>query len=210
MKIVLCDINTDLVQAWNHAFADVFLRDDRKDHQFEIIKGSIFDQHADALVSPGNSFGYMDGGLDYLISEIVGWDIQRKLQEYIKERTLGEILVGQAVPIEANDKSRFSYVICAPTMRIPMILGADSINVYLATKAVFSCMKGSALKSIAIPGMGTGVGKVPPNVCAAQMRQAFEDVFYSTYPKTWKEAQIRHQLLTTDLSKVRDLQKPGK
>jgi len=207
MKIVLCDINPKLVEAWNYAFADVFQKEDRQDHEIEIVLGSIFDQKVHALVSPANSFGFMDGGLDYLISEVLGWDIQENLQRHIKDHKLnGEILVGQAVAV-VTSSDKIPYVISAPTMRVPMILGPNSINVYLATKAALNLMRNNDWNSVAFPGMGTGVGKVPFNICAKQMRQAFEDVFYGTPPKTWKEAQIRHQLLTTDFSNVKDLQK---
>ncbi len=205
MKIVLCDINKDLVKAWNDAFADVAYREDRQDHQIEIVCGNIFDQTVDALVSPANSFGFMDGGLDYLISKTLGWDIQSNLKKYINEELDGELVVGQAVAISTTN-CNIPFVISAPTMRVPMILGTNSTNVYLATRAALITMKKCKLDSIVFPGMGTGVGKVPVEICAGQMRQAFEDVFYSSRPSSWNEAQVRHQLLTRNVAQVRDLQ----
>ena len=63
------------------------------------------------------------------------------------------------------------------------------------------------LQSVIIPGMGTGVGRVPPELCARQMRQAYDDVFVNPAPyKTWRDAQIKHQLLTTPPEFIRDLQ----
>ncbi len=207
MKIILCDTNAELVDAWNEIFAHFRTEVGDGTHEVEIVHGSIFDQKADALVSPANSFGFMDGGLDYLISEMIGWDVQRKLQQYIKENTHGELLVGQAAVISTTS-DKFKFVISAPTMRAPMILGANSVNVYLATKAVLFAMTNCKLSSVAIPGMGTGVGKVPVEVCAKQMWQACYDVLHCvTFPTSWREAQTRHQLLTTDPSNVRDLQK---
>jgi O-acetyl-ADP-ribose deacetylase (regulator of RNase III) len=197
MQIFLCDINKPLIEAWEEAFEDV--------EDVTVIHGSIFDLKADALVSPANSFGFMDGGIDYLISKNLGWDIQQNLKEYIKTKTVGEILVGQAIAISTTSDS-FPFVISAPTMRVPMILGADSVNVFLATKAVLYTMKECKLNSVAIPGMGTGVGKVPVKLCAWQMRKAYDYAKSNYFPSSWTDAQRSHQLLTVDESQVRDLQ----
>ena len=59
-KIVLIDRNPKLVEAWQQAFA-VF-------PEVETLTGDYFQLPADALVSPANSFGIMDGGLDLAIS----------------------------------------------------------------------------------------------------------------------------------------------
>lgn len=203
MKIIFVDKLKPLVDAWNIAFADV----NSTEHEVQVVHGSIFDHEVDAIVSPANSYGFMDGGLDYHISENIGWDVQKNLQEYIKHNTPGELIVGQAVAISTTHK-KIPFVISAPTMRVPMILGPHSVNVYLATKAVFHCMITNKLNSVAIPGMGTGVGKVPVGICASQMRQAYNDIFHSSFPKNWKEAQNHHQILTIDPKDVRDLQYP--
>lgn len=215
MKIVLCDINEPLIEAWNEVFADWMIREDRQeDFEIQIIRDNIFNQPVDAIVSPANSFGFMDGGLDYLISKMVGWDVQDTLKNIIQAEFHGELLVGQAHVVKAKKSTaRFPYVISAPTMRVPMILGPNSINVYLAAKALINACKEPnypgemRFNSIVVPGLGTGVGQVPVDVCAKQMRQGFEDALFSNFPGSWKEAQVRHQLLTTDLSNVKDLQK---
>ena len=40
--------------------------------ELSFVQGSILEVSTDALVSPANSFGYMDGGLDLLLSEHFG------------------------------------------------------------------------------------------------------------------------------------------
>ena len=70
-------------------------------------------------------------------------------------------------------------------MRTPMTIHRTP-NAYLAMKAILTLIKYGKLenglpiinkiKSIAIPGLGTGVGQMPPLVCARQMRLAWEDV----------------------------------
>jgi len=82
-------------------------------------------------------------------------------------------------------------------MRVPMILD-NSVNVYLATRAVFLLLKNeSRIGTVTISGMGTGVGRVPYNVCAKQMRKAYDDVILglSKFPNGWEEAQSNHRNL---------------
>ena len=156
----------------------------------------------------------MDGGLDMLISEFFGWHVQERLQDVIRDKHHGELLVGLA-EIVPTDNSRIPFVISAPTMRVPMIL-REAVNVYLATRAVILLglhgrfLDGRAVSedvhTIAVPGMGTGVGRVPPDTCARQMKAAVDDVLLgnSAFPSSWFEAQFKHQLLYDD--SARDLQ----
>ena len=44
-----------------------------------IHRGSIVDLNVDAIVSPANSFGFMDGGIDMLYSQHFGWQVQDRL-----------------------------------------------------------------------------------------------------------------------------------
>jgi O-acetyl-ADP-ribose deacetylase (regulator of RNase III) len=205
MKLIFCDLNAQMIKAWNKSFSE--------DPIITIHHGSIFEINSDAIVSPANSFGFMDGGLDLQISNFFGWHVQERLQEIIKKKHYGELLVGCAEIVETDHK-KIPYIISAPTMRVPMIL-KESVNVYLATRAVLLLVKygtfsnGSLIrekvKKLAIPGMGTGVGRFSYEICALQMKKAVDNFFYEKYhfPKTWYEAQKNHQLLyrksTTDL-----------
>ena len=119
----------------------------------------------------------------------LGWQVQQKLQKQIREKYNGELLVGQAELIETGNEE-IPFCISAPTMRVPMIL-ENSPNVYLATRAVLLLAKNEPrIKTITMSGMGTGVGKVPYNICAKQMKQAYDDVILGKYkfPETWEEA----------------------
>ncbi|RYX83523.1 Appr-1-p processing protein [bacterium] len=177
--------------------------------------GSIFDVECQAVVSPANSFGFMDGGIDMLYSRHFGWGVQKRLQEIIREEHGGELLVGNAAIVPTND-AQIPYVISAPTMRVPMIL-RDSVNPYLAARAVLRLWKTGnfpdgtpirdEVKAIAFPGLGTGVGQVGFDVCAHQVRAAIDEVLLETneFPRTWGEASSRHQQLYTD--RARDLQR---
>jgi O-acetyl-ADP-ribose deacetylase (regulator of RNase III) len=188
MKIQLIDRNNEMCEQWKLFFQNC---DD-----VIVYNGDFFDLDTDCVVSPANSFGFMDGGLDFVISDTLGWDIQRKLQIAINEKYDGELLVGQAELIETGNL-KVPYCISAPTMRIPLIL-TDSVNVYLASKAIFRVLKQNEnIKSVTISGLGTGTGDVPFRVCAKQMRQAYEDVWLSKdiFPDTLRISMKKHQSL---------------
>jgi len=202
--IVLVDLSERIVEAWRKEFVDV--------PGVEVKQGSIFDVGAHIMVSPGNSFGFMDGGIDLAISEKFGRCVQERLQKRIRDRHHGELVVGAAEYVELDwegDMTR--YVIAAPTMRVPMVLGRETVNPYLATRAALLMVKngkhdnGSLLRDhwvevVAFSGMGTGIGAVPPEVCARQMCSAFEEVVLGKvrFPESWHDAQTRHQLLFRD------------
>jgi O-acetyl-ADP-ribose deacetylase (regulator of RNase III) len=210
MKIILSSSEPALADAWQRHCGDLDV--------VEVHRGSILDLSCDAIVSPANSFGFMDGGLDMLYSQHFGWKVQERLQHLIINRHHGELLVGTAEIVE-TDNPRIPWVIAAPTMRVPMIL-KETINPYLAARAVFLLVKHGAFVSgslkgeplagiverIAFPGLGTGVGGVDPDTCAHQMRAAIDEVVLGKngFPKSWADAQMRHQSLYTD--RLRDLQ----
>lgn len=198
MIFQLIDRNQELCDQWNLQFKNC---DDVVVHC-----GDFFSLKTDCIVSPANAFAYMDGGLDMAISKKLGWQVQKKLQKQIQEKYFGELLVGQAELVE-TDFEEIPFCISAPTMRVPSIL-TNTVNVYLAAKAIFYLLKktDSKIETVTISGLGTGVGKVPYDICAKQMKQAYTDVWLNQYvfPTTWYEAQARHQLLYTNNPK--DLQ----
>lgn len=192
-EVKLCSIKKDLFFAWQSEFS--LYKD------VEIILGDIFQQTADAIVSPANSFGFMDGGLDALICEHLGKEIETKLQEKIEKEFYGELPVGNAAVVETNN-DKFPYLISAPTMRVPMRL-ENSINPYLATRAVFIAINEfnkknkNRIRSVTIPGMGAGTGGVLAEIAAKQMRVAYETIVLGNieYPKNWRQAKDFHDYL---------------
>jgi len=211
VKIHLAAVENDLAEAWERHCGDL--------PGVHVHRGSILDLNVDAVVSPANSFGFMDGGIDHLYSERFGWGVEKRLQALIRTRHHGELLVGAAEIVETQQMP-IMYVIAAPTMRVPMRL-AETVNPYLAARAALLLIKhgtipegtctgeavSSVVTSVAFPGLATGIGTVGPNTCAHQMRVAIEEVVLGKrpFPRTWAEAQQEHQLLYTD--RVRDLQK---
>jgi O-acetyl-ADP-ribose deacetylase (regulator of RNase III) len=169
MKIILSGLSPKLLDAWTEFFG--------KEENVSIIEGDITQIECDAMVSPANSFGFMDGGLDYALSERFGWDLEKRLQKIIKDSPEGELLVGQAILIKTGD-SIVPYLISAPTMRVPTNFNIDtSINAYLAMKAILIKAKSNDnISTIAVPGLCTGVGRMQPIIAARQMFQAYKEI----------------------------------
>jgi O-acetyl-ADP-ribose deacetylase (regulator of RNase III) len=185
MKIQLVDRNKAMCNLWKYFFKGL--------NDVVIHHGDFFDLPTDCVVSPANSYGFMDGGLDLAISVTLGWQVQEKLQKQIQEKYNGELLVGQAELVETENKN-VPFCISAPTMRVPMIL-ENTPNVYLSARAVFLLLKKEdRIKTVTMSGLGTGVGKVPYDLCAKQMRMAYDDVMLNQYefPKTWHDASEKH------------------
>ncbi|MFY0673136.1 MAG: macro domain-containing protein [Bacteroidia bacterium] len=182
-----------MVDSWNKYF--------HSEKNVTIMQGDLTEVTVDALVSPANSFGFMDGGVDYAISMRLGWDLQDELQKKIKEQPEGELLVGKALTIPTND-DLIPYLISAPTMRVPMSFNiATSINAYLAMKAtLIEAQRHHHINEIAITGFCTGVGKMPRDIAANQMYQAFLEIEHKQKMnfETFGDAQKYHWKINTN------------
>jgi O-acetyl-ADP-ribose deacetylase (regulator of RNase III) len=128
-------------------------------------------------VSPANSFGFMDGGIDLVYSKHFGWELQERLQTLIRSDHDGDLPVGQAVVVPTFDKD-IPYLISAPTMRVPMDV-SETVNAYLAFRAAiraarqFNRTAPKRIESILCPGLGTAIGRLSPRACATQMHYAY-------------------------------------
>ena len=96
MHYLLIDRNPEMAEAWNEFF--------QGEENVKIMTGDLTNVTCDGMVSPANSFGFMDGGVDYAISERLGWDLQVELQKRIKALPEGELLVGKAMVVETGDE----------------------------------------------------------------------------------------------------------
>lgn len=168
VRIRLVDHHAAMVRAWERAFDGA---DD-----VEVSEADYFAHPADAMVSPANSFGIMDGGLDLAIRDALGVAVQKAAQRVIVERHHGELPVGSAEIVRTGD-ARWPHLVVAPTMRVPESV-AHTLNAYLAFRAaLLACARyGTPITSLVCCGLGTGIGGMEPARCAAQMRIALEHV----------------------------------
>ena len=131
-----------------------------------VLQGDLTKLKVDAIVNPANSFGEMGGGVAGVIRRIGGEAIE---EEAVRQ---APISIGQAVVTTAGSLP-CKKVIHAPTMVNP----AERTDVEAVQKATAAALEAAdkvGLSSIAFPGMGTGVGRVPLDVAASTMVQAIK------------------------------------
>ncbi|HEX3648065.1 MAG TPA: macro domain-containing protein [Pseudonocardiaceae bacterium] len=177
-RIVLCGVAEAMTMAWRDVAADR--------PGIGVHHGSILEIGTDAVVSPANSFGLMRGGIDAVYAR--AWpSIEQRVRSAVLAFHGGELPIGEAVVVPTG-AVKPGWLISAPTMREPhTVLPGDTVHPYLAARAVFRLWESGRLedgrpirrviRSIAIPGMGTGVGRVPPTTCARQVAAAWDELF---------------------------------
>jgi len=194
MRIILWDRKQSMCDAWKAAAQQT----DIGSVTIEIRCGRITleQQGNTSYVSPANSFGFMDGGIDAWYASLDP-DVERYVRDTILHSHNGELPVGSSFCLGFS----FGGLIVAPTMRTPMILPKDSVNVYLAMRA--ACIEwnpfgpfASVNEELVVPGMGTGVGQMDPEISARQMFAAINRVFGTYTPVSrWSASNVEHQML---------------
>ncbi|SCL49150.1 O-acetyl-ADP-ribose deacetylase (regulator of RNase III), contains Macro domain [Micromonospora citrea] len=186
LRVVLTDVNAKVVQAWRAAFADT--------PEVEIHKGSILTREVDAWVSPTNSRGRMDGGVDAAIKRHLGAGIQLRVQRAIRDQFGGSMPVGSAVCVPSGATNP-KFLISTPTMEQSVQNVSETLNVALACAAAFQAVHAQnerepgSIGSVALVGMGAATGRVPARVCANLMWTGytlFNDYYFDDYDELRK------------------------
>ncbi len=131
------------------------------------MKGSLLEVQADAIVNPANSLGLMGGGVAGVIKKFAGEEVE---QEVISK---APIEVGTAILTSAG-RLKFKGVIHAPTMEEPAMATTPE-KVKKAVRASLQLADELGFESLAIPGMGTGVGKLPKDLSAKVMLEEIKN-----------------------------------
>jgi O-acetyl-ADP-ribose deacetylase (regulator of RNase III) len=194
LHLILVDPNAPLIAAWEAEFADL--------PNVELIHGGFEYLAAfDCMVSPANSFGIMDGGVDLAISHFFGWSLMERVQKRIVEEFLGEQPVGTSIIVETG-KAKHPYLSHTPTMRVPMPI-AHTDHVYTAMGAMLLAVHRHNLNSerpieiVACPGLGTGTGRMPYREAARQMALAYRHFLNPPKVITWQFAAQRQDAVRT-------------
>lgn len=149
----------------------------------------------DAIVSPGNSFGFMNGGFDAAISKYYASvantsqdEITLHVQRMLKEKVGGynpptnAVILNMAAAIATPNAPHLVHV---PTMALPHRIPAHTPTIFNCMWSVIHSIKahnGSVstcegvmpIESVLLSGLGTGVGDVPPTSCATQIMTALQ------------------------------------
>jgi O-acetyl-ADP-ribose deacetylase (regulator of RNase III) len=176
LKLILVAPDADLADAFQPYFA-AFPDVEVVHNYFEWLPAF------DCLVSPANSFGMMDGGIDAAITRFFGLDLERRVQRTILDDYLGEQPIGTSFVIETGHPQH-PFLAHTPTMRVPMTIKGTDVP-YTAMWAMLLAVRkhnhdrpDRAIKSIACPGMGTGIGQVPYAEAARLMALAYDHFLY--------------------------------
>jgi len=156
----------------------------------ETRQQNIFEFHQEhqnekglCYVSPANSLGFMDGGIDKVYSEQIFPKIDKEVK-YCIRNLKHHNLVGQAyLPIgsAAVIKRQDQFMISAPTMWLPQNVNQtkNAKNAFLAVlNATFLWNKirsSTPIKHIVCSGLCTGYGKMTGQESASQIFEAFQE-----------------------------------
>ncbi|KAG2498391.1 hypothetical protein HYH03_003650 [Edaphochlamys debaryana] len=174
MRIILVDLHTGLAEAaaqvgWP---GEVLARTNLADVQLAYTPGS-------AVVSPANSFGFMDGGVDLVISRIMYPGVQTVIRDMIADGPHRTHLrrpylpIGDALSVPVPGKPGV-LMIAAPTMWLPQDVQTTH-NAYHATYAALAAASAAGTETLIFPGMCTGYGKMSPAHAVSQMADAIHD-----------------------------------
>jgi O-acetyl-ADP-ribose deacetylase (regulator of RNase III) len=153
--------------------------------------GDALAGEADAVVTPSNSFGFMNAGMDAAVIARFGPAVEGAVKERIAAYQFGEVLVGQAFMISTGDP-KIPHLIFAPVVRAPKPI-THPADVLLATRAAVKLAVDAGLRKIVMPCMGAGGGRLVPNASFAAMVGGIQGArFNLPRPANWQEAQVRH------------------
>lgn len=205
-KVILVDINSKMVEAWHTTFEE--------NSEVDIIEGSMLEQQASAWVSPTNSRGSMDGGLDAVIKNFLGAPIENKVQQEIGRLYQGIMPVGHATCV-ATGAANPKYLISTPTMTGSSEDISDTLNVALACAAAFQAVHMQnarmprSITSVALPGLGANTGRVPVEICADLMWTGY-NLFREHQFSDFMEMRLALEEQLGDLGPASKKQSPGK
>jgi O-acetyl-ADP-ribose deacetylase (regulator of RNase III) len=166
MRLCFVDADPAVVEAIREAFCNV--------PEVSVALGDLLAAAENTVVSPANSQGFMDGGIDLAYLSYFGPTIQSQVLEAINRRPEEFLPIGASVVVHTGHR-RIPYLILAPTMTGPEFITAD--NSYRAMRAVLRIAGDDSVvgRSVYCPGLGTGVGSVDPRIAAEQMAEAYRD-----------------------------------
>jgi O-acetyl-ADP-ribose deacetylase (regulator of RNase III) len=166
MRLHLVDYNGNLVRAWAEQFSQF--------PEVTVQQGDLLVVAEHCVVSPANSYGFMDGGIDAAYRSFFGHQIEQTVQEAVTRRPEGHLPVGASIVVRTGH-SRIPYLIVAPTMTVPEMV--ESGNCYRAMRAILRVVGSNSEvgRDVFCPGLGTGVGMVPPDDAASAMARAYAE-----------------------------------
>lgn len=166
LRLHLVDIDPGVADALKDAFAAF--------PEVVAIHGDIVRVARHLVISPANSHGFMDGGVDRAYARFFGLDVVRRVRDAVLQRPEGHLPVGAALAIPTGHPT-IAYLILAPTMETPEHVPAT--NAYRALRAALRLLNThpELFGDWFCPGLTTLVGAVNPRDAATEMAEAYND-----------------------------------
>ena len=185
-RIRFMSLHAPTIDALSAEFADLpnvaCERGDVRD--LPIAPGTMF-------LSPANSLGFMDGGIDAAYMEMfpgVQRAVQAKIRMLGNRTALGRYYqpVGSALVVPVGVACT---LVSAPTMFLPHDVSAtrNAYHAMMASLMAFKKQGGSATLLLAT-GLCCGYGKMDPAVSARQVREAYDDFVRGRVPEEIERA----------------------
>ena len=170
MKIYLLDRNEGIVEAWKKEFEG--------EKNVLAVQGDFARfLHAhpeiDGIVSPANSFGYMDGGYDAAITAYFGEELGEKVRDYIDAHCYGEQALGTAIAVTIPGTEK--KLLHVPTMRLPSPI-REPLLIYQCMRSTLIKALEEGIRAIVIPAFGGATGMVRAGTLAKYMKAGYAQV----------------------------------
>jgi O-acetyl-ADP-ribose deacetylase (regulator of RNase III) len=164
-----------------------------------VILNTITNGTYSTIISAGNSFAEMNGGVDGIINtHLSGYTPNKYIQEdvkaYINKYFMGELPVGQSILIPTNHP-KHTRLIYTPTMRVAEDV-STTINAYLAFRSALLIMKMYSIQSASTPLFCSGAGCMSTQKACLQMKEAYKSVINGELiGKDWIYFHSNHRFL---------------
>lgn len=148
-----------------------------------------------AFVSPANSLGFMDGGLDLALTRMfpgIEGEVKRAIVERGRRTILGRpyLPIGEALVVPTCEPG--VHVVSAPTMWLPQ----DVTGTHNPYHAMYAALREAAahpeIDHVVAPGLCTGYGKMGEHDAVRLMMRAHRDVLRGRPPR-WDAAAIERE-----------------
>jgi O-acetyl-ADP-ribose deacetylase (regulator of RNase III) len=197
-------IFVSLNQAWVNAMVMLVMKHNLS-HRIDVVNQDIqtISLENTAFVSPANSLGFMDGGVDAVLSRKMFKDVQQRVQRKIRQINLTTALgrfylpVGSAIIVPTDTPA---HLIAAPTMFLPHDVSTTR-NAYHSVYAAlhmwhkFTTKTATPIKTLVFTSHCCGYGGMSPQESAQQMFSAYLDFITADVPNEIShasEADILH------------------
>jgi O-acetyl-ADP-ribose deacetylase (regulator of RNase III) len=175
-QLIFFDIKKDFIEQYRFILGNkipnsIFIHDDLE----SLLQKN---KNVNAIVSPANSYGFFNGGIDRTINDILD-NIEPIVKEKIEK--VGSVdksgrsylPIGKCIVIQRNNY----FLFVSPTMIMPSKLPKDTLNVSLAFYSIleqaFILSQQGIKLTIACPCLGTGVGQMDATDSAKQILGAY-------------------------------------